>query len=152
MRGFTLIETLIYIALLGLIMTGALLTAYDLIGSATQVTGNATVVDEGSFVGRKIAWSLTGSTTPTVAGSGCSMTLSVIKAGHGSNPIEFRRNATDKTIEMRQGGTGVFTPITTANVAAECLKFGIYAGIPQGVTATTTINGHEFAITRYSRI
>lgn len=152
--GFTLIETIIYIALFGLIMSGSLLAAYGLIGSASQGSDTTTVVDEGSFVTRKIAWALSGmSAVPAIGGSGCNQTLSVTKFGHVDNPIEFRRNSSGN-IEMRQGGAGSYTPLTTLNVEATCLKFSLfsYSGVPTGVSASTTIDGVEFAVTRYSRI
>lgn len=153
MKGFTLIETIIYIALLGLIMTGALLTAYALIDSGSYGSGKNTMVDEGSFVIRKIAWALTGmSATPVVGGSGCSQTLSVTKAGHGDNPIEFRRSAANDTIEMRQGGAGAYAPLTTGNVSATCLRFKLFSEAPAGLSATTTVNGFDFGTTKYIRI
>ncbi len=154
MKGFTLIETVIYIALLGMLMTGTLMTAYDLFESSQKSSGKATVQEEGSFVQRKMTWALTGMTSaPTVGGFNCSQTLSVSKAG-AATPVEFQRNSTNNTIEMREGGVGSFLPITTGNVSATCLQFSTIAASgsgPSGVTATLTISTLPFSVTKYVR-
>ncbi len=155
MKGFTLIETIIYIALLGLIMTGALVSSYDLISSSQSSSGKTTVQEEGTFVERKIGWALSDmSGAPTLGGIGCTQTLSVNKTGYTKNPVEFRRNVANNSIEMREGGTGAYVAITTSNVAATCLKFASIAAAgsgPAGVIATTTIKGLDFVNTKYVR-
>jgi prepilin-type N-terminal cleavage/methylation domain-containing protein len=155
MKGFTLIETIVYMALLGLIMTGAVITAFDLIQSTQGSAGKTTVQEEGTFVVRKFEWALADmSAAPTVGGSGCTQTLSLTKTGFGSNPVEFRRNTINNSIEMREGGAGAYSAITTNNVTASCLKFTSIAAngsAPPGVIATTTIAGLDFVNTAYVR-
>ena len=56
MKGFTLIETIIYIALFSLIMSGTMLTTYQLISEAGHISSQNIVVQEGDFVVRKIHW------------------------------------------------------------------------------------------------
>jgi len=154
-RGFTLIETVVYIALLGMIMTSVLLSVYSLIESTQKDSGKAGAQVEGVFVTRKIGWALADmSAAPTVGGSGCTQTVSITKGGYTNNPIEFRRNTTSNTIEMSEGGVGVYVPITTANVSATCLKFTSIPAVglvPAGITATTTLSGFDFVNTRYVR-
>lgn len=155
LSGVTLIETVIYIALLGLIMTGALTAAYNLVGAASQNSGSTAVAEEGSFVARKISWALADlSSEPVVSGVGCAQKLSVTKEGYGYNPVEFRRNAASSSVEMREGGAGVWVPLTTRNVSATCLQFGLQSepGLPAGVAATTTIDDTEFSVIKYMRI
>jgi prepilin-type N-terminal cleavage/methylation domain-containing protein len=80
MKGFTLIETIVYMALLGLIMTGALVSTYELISSSQKSSGKATVQEEGTFVERKFEWALSDlASAPAVGGSGCNQTLSITK-------------------------------------------------------------------------
>lgn len=156
-KGFTLIEAVIYIALLGLIMTGAVATAYQLLSGAGSLATKNTAQEEGNFVQRKLQWALSDmSNMPVVSGSGCSWNVSITKSGFASNPVELQRNTsvTPNIIEMREGGTGSYTAITTGNVSASCLKFAsiLPTGTgPAGITATTTINGLDFVVTKYIR-
>jgi len=151
MRGFTLIETLIYIALFALIMGGTLAITYQLVESAGRTTGNATVQDEGVFVLRKLDWALGSmASAPTIGGSGCSQTISITRTGSAApNPIEFRLSS--GKVEMRMGGTGSYDALTTDNVSATCLQFASLSGGLSGVSATTTISGKEFSTTKYRR-
>jgi Tfp pilus assembly protein PilE len=155
MKGFTLVETIVYIALLGLIMTGALLTSYELILSSQKSSGKTTMQEEGTFVMRKLEWALADmSVAPTVGGSGCDQTLSVSKTGYGSNPVQFQRNSANNSIEMRKGGVGAYTPITTSNVSVGCFGVVSLAAVgsaPPGVIVTTTIGGLNFVNTKYVR-
>jgi prepilin-type N-terminal cleavage/methylation domain-containing protein len=154
-RGFTLIEMVVYIALMGLLMTGVLVCAFDLIQSSQKTGGKTAVQEEGTFALRKIQWAFADmSAAPTLGGSGCTQTISIAKTGYPLNPIEFRRNATNNSIEMREGGAGAYSAITTSNVSASCLKFYAIAAVgaaPAGVTATTTIAGLDFVNTTYVR-
>ena len=153
MKGFTLIETVVYIALLGILMGGAVLTSYDLLESSSKSSGKTAVQEEGSFVQRKMEWALSGATAVTVGGSNCNQTLSVTKAG-ASNPIQFQLDAFSGAVQMREGGLGAYTPLTTSNVSVSCLKFASIAAIspgPSGIIATTTIQSLDFVVTKYLR-
>ncbi|MBT9168079.1 MAG: hypothetical protein DDT19_01424 [Syntrophomonadaceae bacterium] len=149
--GFTLIETIIYIALLGLIMTGAVAASYQILQGSSNLSNKATVQDEGSFVLRKVGWALSGaSAIPTPSGS----TLTVSR--YDGNTIDFRLNGT--AIEMRESVTGLYEPITTPNVRVESLQFQIGVTNPKSVTVIATIktaNGTDaalpFTLTRYLR-
>ena len=150
-RGFTLLEVVLYLGLLSMLMVGAVVTSYDLVESSQNSGGNATLEVEGSFVSRKLTWALAGLTTaPTIGGSGCSQTLSVTKTG-GNNPIQFQRNSASSSVEMREGGSGAYSALTTSNVSVSCLQFAALAGTPSGITATITINGSVFTVTKYLR-
>lgn len=155
MRGFTLIETVIYIALLGFLMTGALTASADLIESAGRSNGHATVEDEGSFVSRKLEWALTGMTAaPTLdTTTYCQNKLTLTKTGNQLNPVVFQYNSGNKSIEMKEGATGP-NALTTSNVSVSCLSFTSIAAQgsgPAGVSASFTINGVSFSVTKYLR-
>jgi hypothetical protein len=50
--------------------------------------------------------------------------------------------------------SGTYIPISTSNVSATCLKFRNIPAIgsgPTGVTATSTLNGIDFSVTKYLR-
>ena len=141
--GFTLIETIIYIALLGLIMTGALLSAYNLIVSTQSGTAKTVVEEEGSFVERKIDWALAGAASVTAPHT---YELAITK--YDGTTVDIKLAST--TI-MMQENAGAFAPITTSNVKVTNLQFQIVGSNPAGVMATTTMNGLSFVSTRYIR-
>jgi hypothetical protein len=55
-KGFTLIETLMYLALFTLIIGGGMLATYQIIESTTASYGHILLQEEGNFILRKIAW------------------------------------------------------------------------------------------------
>ena len=57
-KGFTLIETLIYIALFALLIGGGVGSAYSLIASSDRITTGAMLEQEGNFLLAKIGWML----------------------------------------------------------------------------------------------
>ncbi len=68
-RGFTLIETVMYVGLFGVLMTGGVVTVYELL---TNIEDNRTVLatyTEMQFVNQKLAWALAGATAVTAVSS-----------------------------------------------------------------------------------
>ncbi len=57
-RGFTLIETLIYIALFALLIGGGISSAFSLIASSDRIGTQAMLEEEGNFLLAKIGWAL----------------------------------------------------------------------------------------------
>jgi Tfp pilus assembly protein PilE len=153
--GFSLIEMIIYITLFSLIMTGTLLSAYQLIASSAQTEAKVTIQEEGNFIVRKISFALTGLsdiTTPSLL-SATSSTLVVSKHNYSGNPITIRFNIASSSIEMAEG-VGDFVSLSTQNVVVSDLQFTFISGagtLPNGVTAAFSINGVPFGITKYLR-
>ncbi len=155
-KGFTLIETVIYIALLSLLLGTAFTTAFQLMQGTDTLNTKIRVEEEGNFVMRKFSWALTSldpSISPIVGGSlPCSQTITLKKTNFSSNPIIISRNSVNNSLQIEE--SGVVLPITTENVKVVCLQFSIIPAIdggPPGIAATTTINGVDFAITKYQR-
>lgn len=154
-HGFTLIETVIYIALLALIMGGALLVSLDLIEGSGRTGSNTTLQDEGNFVLRKINWALTGASAINTPASGISATLSVSRY----DGLEVRVRRTGTTLEMSEDGGANYFFLTTENVSVTGLEFRRVAGTPPGViatttmrnAATTTLGSVDFVIKKYLR-
>lgn len=145
-RGFTLIETIVYIALLGLILTGAVVTAYQLAQSSGSVSTNNTLQEEGNFVLMKISWALSGASSFTIPSAN---ELTVTR--YDGTTVEIRLSGT--TVEMQEGG-GSFMSITTSNVTVSDLVFTDIPASgtgPEGVTATLTAGGMTFTTTKYLR-
>jgi type II secretory pathway component PulJ len=76
-NGFTLFETLIYIALFTFIMGGAILSAYQIFEGSAQIQRMAQTEVELNFLLRKIDWALNGATSVSVQNSGD--TLQVVR-------------------------------------------------------------------------
>lgn len=61
-KGFTLLETIIYIALFSVLMAGVLETVYVLFLSNAQYSKAIAVQEEATFLNRKLSWALSGAT------------------------------------------------------------------------------------------
>lgn len=148
--GFTLIETIVYIALLGLMMSGTVTAVYQILRGSSIINTKTTVQNEGSFVLRKINWAFTAvdPTKPITISAGA---LSLTK--YDLTSVDIRLNGTK--IEMRENG-GTFLPITTDNVQVMSLQFQKTVTDPIGISAATTIktidtSALDFATTKYLR-
>lgn len=73
--GFTLIETLLYIALFGILMSGMVVAAYQLVSSGSHNQMSALIQEEGTFLSRKINWALTGASAVSVSNGGSTLTI-----------------------------------------------------------------------------
>jgi Tfp pilus assembly protein PilE len=133
MRGFTLVETLVYIALFGILVGGFVVSAYNLFESNDRNQTKAMLQQEKEFVIGKINWALSSAktvTTPAAGASGASLSVtnydnSVITMGLVSGAVTV-------------GGA----PITNSNVIVSNLVFiHTYAGgtNPDSVEAGFTI-------------
>lgn len=149
MKGFTLIETLIYIALFTLIIFGSVVTAYNLVQGSDMLNKKTVTEEEGNFVLRKLDWAMTGLTSISIGGSNCTQTLTANKINFGTIDFRTTGGATNK-IEMQENGGGYF-PITTINASTTCLKFSQISSDPIGITVTATINNIDFVLTKYAR-
>ena len=98
-KGFTLIEIIIYIALLSLLMTGGIVAFYQIITSNDTLNQKTRTEEEGNFVMRKMAWalsSLDSTVSPTISGSGCNQSISISKT-NSVNQIRIRITAISGT-------------------------------------------------------
>jgi hypothetical protein len=141
MRGFTLIETTIYIALLSIIMTGVLVSVYDIISSGSLIADKTTTEDEGNFVLGKLAWTF--GDVKMVSPTGYFSTPITITRTDGVSTVQMRLN--NGVIEMKENG-GSYTPVTTSNVNVSALAFYYGGGY---IEASTTIDGKPFTLRRY---
>ena len=148
-NGVTLIETVVYIALLSLMLGGVLVTTFQLLAGTDRTNSKTTVEEDGSFVLHKIDWALTGITgVPLLSGSICAKMLSTDKINVGL--VVIKRDTIGNFIEMKEGSSE-FLPITTDYASVTCLRFEIIGADPIGIVATASINGIDFATTKYLR-
>jgi len=151
-RGFTLLETILYIALFSVIITGAMVTAYELLRGSEVISEKITVQAEGNFITQKIDWVLASIASIDFPNSAnpYSTVLSVTK--YDGTEIDIQFNA--GVIEMQNGSTNPFLPLTSDSAAVSELGFEYIpadGSAPVGVRASTTINGVTFETTKYIR-
>lgn len=154
--GFTLIEAVVYIALLGLIMGGTLMTVYQLLQGGANINSKTSIHDEANFVLRKISWALSHASSASLPSS---VALRVVK--YDGTQVDICLDSSDplkKMIKMREGNVGIFVctdssflPLTTDNVIVNNLQFQSIGSNSLGVGVTITINGIDFVITKYLR-
>ena len=69
-------ETMVYIALFGIIMSGAVVGTYNLLEGGRRNIDSTKIEEEGTFLNRKINWALTSATGASVSGGGTTLTIS----------------------------------------------------------------------------
>jgi prepilin-type N-terminal cleavage/methylation domain-containing protein len=151
-KGFTLLETIIYIALFALLMAGVLPAVHDILASRTQIGEMSTVQNEQSFVLRKIDWALASidpsqTYTPSV---GSSATLSLTRY----DGIQVMVRLHSGKVEFSENGGTSYLPITTDNVTVDSLSFAYVPSTgsgPAGISALITMDGLSASTTKYFR-
>jgi len=146
MKGFTLLEMLIYIALLSLLIAGSLEAAYQLAVNAEASRASSLPEREGEFVLRKLEYALYG------------MSAATLPSGSDVHITKYDGTQTDfslasGTIMIAENG-GVPEALTDSDVRVSNLHFSLIAAhgtVPFGLTADAVINGIDFTITRYAK-
>lgn len=148
--GFTLLETLIYIALFASLLTGALGAVYQLIRSQTLLTTLNTSDVEAAFVLAKLEHALhaTKHLASPHTGQAYSTVLDIVTTDNTEYVFRLHSSA----IELSEDGGNTFLPLTNERTRATALGFHYVAGaggMPDGVEGSTTLSGKTFFITRY---
>ncbi len=143
-KGFTLIEVVIYLALFGLLMGGAVVSAFSLFESSSRNETSIMLQEEGSFIIAKISATLSGVQTVILPEENLSgSTLSVVKWDVGAgNPIVISLSGSD-IILSHQANPGV--PLNNSNVSITNLNFTHTLNTgegtkPESVTSSFTAN------------
>ncbi len=148
-RGFTILETVIYIGLFSILMTGVLVTVYELIEGGTQNREAVAIQSEGTFINRKISWALSGATAIDVSSSTI-LTITRPDLG-GQSPLRITENGGQMLISR---GGGATIPLTTAEFKVENTSFSMIpsvAGLPDGILVHYTIDDVPFEFRTYLR-
>lgn len=143
-KGFTLIETIVYIALFSILMGGAVIAAYHLFDAATKVGTRTMLQEEGDFMLSKIDWVLGGAqavTAPAAGASGSSLTVSKWDVSLG-NPMIISKNGNDMAL---QRGTLAPVLLNNTNTTIASLSFSHIKGsgdgtVPEAVETVLTIS------------
>ena len=146
--GFTLLEILIYLAIVSVLIVAGLGSAYGILGVGGRGAAGIIVASEGNFLIRKIDGALAGAIAVSVPNPA---TLVVTKGG------------TTYTFSIVSGAlqltTGVNPPVNlnSANVSVigtggtAFVRIPPSAGKPCEVDVTLTVNSTDFKIIRYVR-
>lgn len=138
-RGFTLMETVVYLALFSIIIGGSVIGAYGISESAGRNQAKAMLQEEGTFLIGKIDWVLSGVNMVNTPSMGeVSSNLSVTK--YDNSLISLSLSGT--TLIIQKGATS--SPLSNTNVDITGLTF-THTGtssdsvISEGVTAVVTM-------------
>lgn len=149
-RGFTLLETLIYIALFGLLMSGAIVGVYNLLEGGARTTDAAAIQEEGTFLSRKISWALSGASAVAIGGGGS--TLSITRPDLGVQSPLLIAGASNAVTISRGGSVAV--QLTNDRFAVTALTFvhtAASGGRPASVATSFVVQGQPFAFKTYLR-
>lgn len=172
LRAFTIIETIVYLALFSILIGGAVVGAYNIFDSAGRDQAHAILQEEGNFLIGKINWAISGSSSVNAPGGGqygSSLSVNKVTGLNGSGqPIVTTVVISLPTVPGNaqiQNGTNPLQNLNNTNVTVTQLRFlhtlptgnGV---IPESVEASTTLtartpNGmvlsEDFSTTVYIR-
>lgn len=160
-RGFTLLETIVYLALLTLMIVGTFGVVWQIFNYSGKLSDKGTLQEEANFILRKVDWALsswpTNSSGTSVSVSGGS-TLTISDSGTLGSPLIFALSGTDITLKR---ATATALPLNSGNVKVTALSFVVTpkSGTkPLSVVTTFTLleaqSGQTgtFSTTKYLRI
>ena len=157
LKGTTLIETLVYLGLLGIMMAGLFGSTFSILQNSGRTQTKAMVQEEGNFLLAKLNWALTGGTALTVVAVPPSLTLN-----RANNPtlVEFALNG--DSLEIKRNGSPTGDNLNNSNTKVTNLNFThVCSGSdPESVTASFTLEtktptgqiySQDFVTTKYLR-
>ena len=155
-KGFTLIETIIYLGLFAIVIGGGMIAAYSIIQGTDANNNQVIVQEEGNFLLRKLDWALTGATAVTVPNQ--DTTLNVTKGGA---TLIFDLSGGNLTLDRGSGAAQLNTSSSAITLTPSSHLFTktVTAGEPDAITANFTISSvsagrtfsQSFTTTRYLR-
>lgn len=149
-KGFTLIETIIYVAIFSVIISGAIVGAYNLIEGSRRNTNIAQVEEEGTFLIRKINWALTGATNVSVTNGGATINITRPDLG-AQSPLVIKQTGTNMTITR---GTDAEVELNNNRFHISGTNFVYTApvsGRPASISTTFKIEEKTFNFRNYLR-
>lgn len=147
-------ETLIYIALFSILMSGAVVAAYNLLEGGSRNKIAIWIQEEGTFINRKINWALTGASAVSASPDGTTLTITRPNLGSQSPLIITGARA---TISIKRGASAP-VELNRERFAVEDPTSGrlftvqsASAGRPASVTISFEIQGRPFIFRTYVR-
>lgn len=152
--GFTLIETIIYLALFAMIIGGGMLAAYQIIQDTDATQNHIVLQEEANFLFRKMDWALTGATAATTTAS----SLVVSKPIFGtSTQLTFTLTGGNITLQRNSNPAVILNSSDIPVSMVSFMKNQGTNGAPPSITInfslTTAQNGQpasqSFSFTKY---
>lgn len=149
-RGFTLIETILYLTMFGILLGGGLVSAYSIIQTSTNNAALAHRQAEGQFILQKLRWALSDATAINSPSAGTTgSTLTVTKPDYPANPITVTWSGGVLRLQI---GTEAFQDLNTTRTEVSSASFEhlvAEAGKPAGVHALFVVASQTYEITTY---
>ena len=149
-RAFTLMEMMIYVALFGVLMSGAVIGAYNLMEGGGRNVSAEGKQEEGTFINRKISWALSGATSAAVSGGGSALT--VVRPDLGAqSPLVI--SGADPLLTIARGG-GAALPLNSERFPVHNVLFTYQASVngkPPMVSVTFLVQDKPFSFKYYLR-
>ena len=155
-KGFTLIETIIYIGLSGLVLAGIISAAYPMFTSTDKIVANVTTEGEVAFIMHKISWAVSSSKMPISPAiilpstEASADNFSVTNQSGGT--IKFRQALTASNIEISEDGCVTWEILNASRVPiTNFLARHVYnsaSGFPRYLEISFMANGKPFGPVR----
>ncbi len=151
-KGFTLIETILYIALTVLLIGGIIVSIYPIFTGTEHASKRVTIDTETAFLMRKLAWGLSSATTVNMPDPGTNGdTLEVVTAS--GETLSF--TGKDGTVTLSKNGAAA-QPLLSSRIAVSDLSFANDVGTecePHSIAIEFDINGvHVGPLCHYVRL
>jgi len=146
-RGVTLLETIIYLGLFGVLMSGALVTVYQLLHAGTHTMERIAVQEEGLFINRKLSWAFAGATAVSAPDT---KTLLITRPDLGEQSPLTITEQTGALLLARGGAAPV--PLTTSELVVSSTSVTVepaQSGIPALVRVSYAVDGQLFQFMTY---
>ena len=154
-KGFTLIETLIYIALFSIILTGIILTAYQIIEGSEKTRQKVILEEEANFLMRKFSWATAGIRSGDIVSPSPNSEGPILTITRGaSDPISFTQVG---EVIFIQRGSNPSVPLSSSNIVVDANSlYFIHRGVPGGgaweLLIKFKLNGRQFDMKKVFRL
>ena len=149
-KGFTLVETMVYIALFAILMSGAIAATYELLEGGDRNEASVSIQEEGTFLDRKINWALTGASATLVSGGGSTLTITRPDLG-AQSPLVITGASGALTIKR---GASAPVQLNSETYAVTSVVFTITpasGGRPPSITVSFLVQNKPFVFRTYLR-
>lgn len=154
-QGFTLIEVLVYMALVAFIIGGTLLAVFQIIQASSVAAKDLTLESEANFLLRKLSWAFNGDVIINLPATGSlGSVLSLTKIDYANNPVVF--DISGHSIRIKEGICAgcIFHELNSDYVNVASLSFehlSAVNGRPEGARVSFKLNNKPFEFLKYFR-
>lgn len=148
-RGFTLIETVVYLGLFSILMGGLIVSAFYLVDAGGKGAERIALQEQGTFVARKLAYAVSGASEASVSSAG---TLILVRPDlpTSEDPLTF---SVSEGVMYLARGTRDPLPLTSSRYRVENVAMSVThtQGEAAKVTVSYTVEGIPFFFEAYLR-